>query len=109
MPPNSPTLSAATAACSSSIGRLRITNARARIRAPEFPGGTLVSTDTIGGPPLGSYVKIVRLRGGDFAVATYLQKSPNTFVLEGRWFSDSYGQALLKAQLWAAKGYELRI
>ena len=64
--------------------------------------------DTLGRPPAGSYVKIVHLRDGAFAVATYTQKSPGAFALEGRWFSNSYGAAMLHAQRWQAKGYELR-
>jgi hypothetical protein len=58
--------------------------------------------------PLGSYVKIVALQGGNIAVATYDQNSPGLFKLKGRHFCKSYGEALLHAQLYTAQGYDLR-
>jgi hypothetical protein len=56
----------------------------------------------------GSYVKIVALRDKTIAVATYDQASPGFFKLRGRHFCASYGQALLHAQLYTARGYDLR-
>ena len=58
--------------------------------------------------PAGSCVKVVALKDGCFAVATYWHYSPGLFQMRGRWFCKNHGEALLHAQLWQAKGYELR-
>ncbi len=58
-------------------------------------------------PTAGSYVKIVPIRDGSFAVATY-DRNGICYSLKGRHFTSSYGEALLYAQLFQARGYELR-
>lgn len=59
------------------------------------------------GVPPGSYVKIVPMKGGTFAVATY-DRDGICFAMKGRHFCASYGEALLHAQIHEARGYELR-
>lgn len=55
----------------------------------------------------GSIVKIVPLRDGTFSVATYDRDGP-CLRMKGRRYTPSYGEALLVAQLFEARGYELR-
>jgi hypothetical protein len=55
----------------------------------------------------GSLVKIVQLRDRTFAVATYDREGP-LLHMKYRAGSASYGEALLQAQVFEARGYELR-